>query len=789
MTPHPPAPPMTSGGIPRPYRGPGLLLVVPAALMALLSLVVPTGQTIVRSFQRGGGILSGEPRSAGLHNYGELLAHSAFWKALVFSLSLAVLPILVILLVGPLLAAALDRAGTWPRRVGRVLLSLPLVVFSPVAVAAAWLTGQLDGGVATAFGRLRDIGTWSPTVPLITAAAMFGFLCGLALLVFLPVMRGRAQGRPLTPTMMAVGAITVLAAIAVALQAFSIDLTLTFGKQSTLSTLQYRASFQYLDVGSGAATSTLTGLILGVLGVLATIIAIRTGLRIELGPRETADPAADPRPEGGGRAVIGILALVAVVAVTILCSWPWLSALFSGGHTPPLRPSAARVYANTWIPPLLGAIVSVGTAYLAALGIGGLRPLGRTSEWLLLPFAPWLFVGIMPLSVSGFDNARRLHLLNHFLVLVPPILLSVPSLLVLTLFCRTRAARWRAQGAGDAQSFVRLVALPALPLAVLMGGATTLFGANGLLWPFVVGTGNSAQTAPVALLRQMSQFGGAQNLPYGAVTPLVMVVLTLLILATLQVLYLDRLVITTGPAGEPGSDNLPGAMPMRTQQPQWPGPAPTARHHNTPPNPAPTLPHRARTYHPLARTAPHHSTPLSPEPTVLHPAHPDSTARRASTAHPDSTVHRANTVHLASPTSTACPLRPASPARRTSPTSTVHPVRRASRASTARPDSTVRPGSTACPAHRTSTANGHPPSSPRPLTGHIRHRRLTPTTIRTPAPLSPTQPALAHQSPTHPAPTRPAPAHQNQAHQSLARPALTRPNLAITEDPAPDLRT
>jgi ABC-type sugar transport system permease subunit len=571
MTPHPPAPPMTGGGVPRSYRGPGLLLVVPAALMALLSLVVPTGQTIVRSFQEGGGVLGRSPRSAGLHNYDEMLTNDAFWKALAFSLSLAVLPIVVILLVGPLLAAALDRAGTWPRRVGRVLLSLPLVVFSPVAIAGAWFSGQLDGGVATAFGRLRDTGPWSPTVPLITAASMFGFLCGLALLVFLPVMRGRTQGRPLTPTMLAVGAITILAAVAVALQAFTIDLTLTYGKQATLSTLQYRVSYQTFDIGGGAAISTLTGLMLGVLGVLATIIAVRTGLRVELGPRETDGMAAGPRPGPGGRPIIGILTLVAVAAVTILCSWPWLSALFSSGHTQPLRPSAARVYANTWIPPLLGAIISVGTAYLAALGIGGLRPLGRKSEWLLLPFAPWLFVGVMPLSFTDFDNARRLHLLNHFLVLVPPILLSVPSLLVLTLFCRTRSTRWRAQNTTGAQSFARLVALPALPLAALMGGVTVLFGAQGLLWPLVAGTRNTTQTAPVALLQQLSQLGSTQNLPYTLATPLVMVVLTLLALSTLQVLYLDRLVISTGPTKDP-ANTPPGAIPWPTQQPQWPAP-------------------------------------------------------------------------------------------------------------------------------------------------------------------------------------------------------------------------
>ena len=107
-----------------------------------------------------------------------------------------------------------------------------------------------------------------------------------------------------------------------------------------------------------------------------------------------------------------------------------------------------------WLLPVLGAIVSVGTAFLAALGIGGLRPLGRHSEWLLLVFSPWLFVGVAPLSIAGFDNARHLGLLNHFIGLVPPVLLSVPSLLVLTLFCRTRAARSRC-ASGRARSACR----------------------------------------------------------------------------------------------------------------------------------------------------------------------------------------------------------------------------------------------------------------------------------------------------------------------------------------------
>jgi ABC-type sugar transport system permease subunit len=537
--------------------------VLPAALTALVTLVVPTGQTLLRSVESGGGVLGRPAHVVGLANYTHLLGTDAFWRALFFSLSLAVLPLLVLLLAGPALAAALDRAGTRARRAGRVLLSLPLVVFSPVAIAVGWLSAQSDGGIATAFGSLRRPGTLSPTLTLITAAAMFGFLCGLALLVFLPVLRGR--GRPVTPVMITVGAITALAAVAVALQALTLDLVMIGGSQPTLAALEYRSAFAYFNLGGAAAIATVTGLMLAVLGVLATVIAVRTGLRIEL-----EEPAAGSatRPGGGGRLLVAVLAVAVVLGVTVVLSWPWLSALFSDRPTAPLRPSTARVFANTWVPPLLGAVVSVGTAYLAALGIGGLRPLGRQSEWLLLPFAPWLFVGTGPLSVADYDNARHLGLVNHFLGLVPPILLSVPSLLVLTLFCRTRAARWRARQAEGAGAFVRAVAVPALPLAALMGGVTVLFGAHGILWPLLMGTGVTTQTAPIALFRQVSEFalGSATRIA----TPLFLVIVLFLALAALQVLYLDRLVITTGPAGEDG--DAPGGALVPAARLALPGP-------------------------------------------------------------------------------------------------------------------------------------------------------------------------------------------------------------------------
>ncbi|MEV5747516.1 hypothetical protein AB0L00_06825 [Actinoallomurus sp. NPDC052308] len=176
MAPHPPAPTVTGRPVGDRYRGAGLLLTIPAALLALVTLVVPTGQTIVRSLQDSQ-IFGPSHKFVGLENYSKLLEQGYFWRALGFWLLLALVPVLVAVLVGPALAAALDGAGTWPRRIGRVLMSLPLVVFSPVAVAVAWHMGQAGAGgsgIAKIFGRIDSPDKAFGVIPLVTAAATFG---------------------------------------------------------------------------------------------------------------------------------------------------------------------------------------------------------------------------------------------------------------------------------------------------------------------------------------------------------------------------------------------------------------------------------------------------------------------------------------------------------------------------------------------------------------------------------------------------------------------------------------
>ncbi|MFG2072986.1 carbohydrate ABC transporter permease [Nonomuraea maritima] len=569
----------------------GWLLAVPALLGALITLVLPTAQTIWLSFQSGGVLR--DISYAGPANYAELLGGSEFWRALGFTLSLTVIPLLVTVVVGPLLALALDRAGTWPRRAGRIALSLAVVTFAPVGIAAAWMRGLTPNasGVVTLAEGLREAATAPGTLRLIVAAATFGVVCALALIAYLPVLRGGSPGL----AMLAVTIMLAFAVVAVGLQAFSFGMVLTHGgpqrATETLAGLSYDYAFRLAEFGPGAAVSTLTWVILAALGIAATLVAVAFRLRITLTSPDAAPDSdariraehAAPSPYGvgapagaspyGGGAVfpgaapalrpewssgpvkdlppapvppvrrasgpvavaVGVTTLIVVVAVGLVCAWPWIDGVLASPGSPA---GELQAQVNTWVPALVGAIVSVGVAYLGALGIGGLRPIGRYSEWLLLLFAPWLFAGTGVLGGANWQNMLNLDLVDTFPALVPPVLVSVPALLVLTLLCRGLSER-----AG--RDFFGGVVLPSLPMAGILAGAVTLVNAHDLLWPMLVAQEPELFTTAVAQAGQLSS-QAVRTPDAGAATPLLVVGVALAALVAAQLLYLDRLAIVRG---------------------------------------------------------------------------------------------------------------------------------------------------------------------------------------------------------------------------------------------------
>jgi ABC-type sugar transport system permease subunit len=513
----------------------GWLLPLPAVVLAVLTLVVPTVRTVIASFSSET-LLPGAPaENVGFDNYG---AMHGFWSSLSFALSLVAVPTVVAVVVAPLVAAALNWAGAWARWAARIVLSLTIVVFSPVALSIAWMRDLRDDPT-----RLADLDLAGGALRSVTAMMTFGVVLAVGLMIFLPVFRARR--RPAWPALFATAGVAVLGMVAIGLQQFTVPFVLTnFGPRDVTTTpvgLMYAGSFRQLRIGVGAAVATTLLVILAVLGVAAMLVVILTRLRVSLVPlrRQPQDVRVNP-----GAIVLAALVLAAVVTAIVLTAAPWFDAL--SGPTPD-GPSGTQ--GRTWGPAILGALSSVGAAYLAALGISGLRPLGRHSEWLLMAFAPWLFVGVAPLSIEFYKSVREGGGIDTTGALTPPILVSVVSLVIIAVLCRGQSEHWRRQvaaGTPAGPAFFTTVVLPTLPLAGLLFVVGVFFSAQDLLWPLLVSGTPDHETSVLTLVRASMSLGQS-DFSVASATPLVAVVLGALAVVAVQLLHLDRMVAATGP--------------------------------------------------------------------------------------------------------------------------------------------------------------------------------------------------------------------------------------------------
>ncbi|MFL6077441.1 MAG: hypothetical protein ACJ73S_29105 [Mycobacteriales bacterium] len=541
----------------------GLVLVVPALLLWIFTLLIPTIRTVWRStrhqdlFGRGTG-------HAG--NYSATF-NAGYWKAVDATLLWAVGPLVAVAVVAPALAFLAWRSGNGLRRTVLVLLALPIATFTP----AGWAVAQILPGHHTVF----DARHHNSSARLFFWTATFALACALATMLYLAALRRWAPG-PWAPgrmgALIAVWVVLTLAAVAFTAQSFTTQYV--FGvsaKQGPLQSFQYREAFVLFGLGPAEATATMTLIGLAVLGLAAGLVVVFSRMRIQVEPTVatpvTSTPAGppalqkqDPPAQAGPAAVpprrpdpavlvVGSVLLAGVLVVTGWALWPWFSLAFQSGvsnHTV----SASTRLKNTYLPPLIGTLIQVPAAFLAALGIGALRPLGRWSELLLVPFLPWLFVTVGPLSMTFFTDAGNGHDLNKFSTLIPRILLSVPALVLLTALCRGQAVRWRAArlaGQPSGATFWRGVVAPALPLVLLLAGVQFLFTAQDVSWPAVAAAAPKHLTGPMLLFQQAEQFSVSRRLPVAWALPGLVLVVSAIGLIALLVAYVDRLSIRTGP--------------------------------------------------------------------------------------------------------------------------------------------------------------------------------------------------------------------------------------------------
>ncbi len=397
----------------------GIVLLLPAAALCALTQLWPTMGTLAMSFQDIQ-VIGGDTTWVGTDNYGALFERGPLSGAFLFAAALAFTRVLAVAVVPPALGWAIARLRGGPATLARGLATLPMIVYLPGAFGLAWFLTLI--GLQASLGRVPVLTdpTLAPLFLVVIdglAALAFGATAGVVL--FGAAARSRQPGKWMLTAWLAL----VVTAAALGWQVVDLPLVLTGGGPASATMtpvyVAYRLFAQNQQFGPGAAVVTLTLIPVLGLGLLAGIglAILRPGLT--LGEKD-----AEAKPSSGLAVVVSIGAslIVAIAVLTLVVIY--LVPLGAGGASRPLLERYAdgglAIWSDSWLSPLGGVAVNLLVAVLGAYAIGVLRPLGRQSLWLLVPFAPWFFVGP---DLHAFDWIlidRSLGVLGTWVALIPP---------------------------------------------------------------------------------------------------------------------------------------------------------------------------------------------------------------------------------------------------------------------------------------------------------------------------------------------------------------------------------
>ncbi|MFL7794649.1 MAG: hypothetical protein AB8I69_21070 [Anaerolineae bacterium] len=553
-------------------------LLLPAVVCCVSLLVLPTLGTIAQSLFDVDVMTA--PSFVGGDNYAHLFQDRRFSEALGFTLSSVAVRVAVVAVVPLLLALAVNEFGRVVRIPVRLLFTIPLALFAPMITALTWrLALDPRGGLMSAVSRslelppqswLRDSGVAKSVFLSADGLTTFGLACGVGLILYLAALRGSDKEAPswkaVRKPLIVSWVVGLLATIALAPQSFVLSYVLTGGgpggATTTLGFYQYIVTFQRFGFGIGAASNTVSLAVAILLGLGVGLIAVLTGLRLERVPK---GKEVGLITRGGQRKVIAVLLLLVMVFIgctgCLLSTLPRLWNVVDSFGSPdayaealqgPSPAPVGKAWANTVLPPLVMIyLFQIPIAYVAALGIGALRPLKERSEWLLLLFSPWLFVTVGQLSPVAFLILSRLGLMNTISAQLPPLLFSVPVLFILTLFFKGQEPRWRAalaEGQPSVKAFFSTLILPSLPLAVLLACGSLLISMQDLLWPLVNLVNPGRWTMPLVLAYMSGAAPGAMPALMASIVlfGLPVFLFFFLIFGLFQAFYLDRLALVAG---------------------------------------------------------------------------------------------------------------------------------------------------------------------------------------------------------------------------------------------------
>jgi hypothetical protein len=494
------------------------LLVLPVAAL-VIAYVLPTIRTITMSFQDYN--LLDNPAPVDGDNYRALIQ-------LLDALAALIAPTLAMILAGaviaPLIAWCVHRAGAATRTAARVLWSATAVLFAPAAMTAAWTVDRMAS-------------EYTPPTVLDWVPFVSGLALGAGALAALAAFRGGSASGRTASTVVTTAGLVALAATAATLQTFTFATMTGLRPNQVPLMLVYTHGFNRLQFGHAAATSTVLLAILAALGIAAALLVALTRLRIEVTP-----DAGEPRRFRPLAGIAAILLLTLTGSGVIVNLWPWLTRMGGTGRDAPYPASELMFY--TWVPALLTTALAVIAAAAGGFAIGALRPLGDQSRWLLMPFAPWLFVGTGPLVLAHYDTLRDAGGLGYFSALPPRAWIAVPALFVFTaLFWGLEDRRRQAAAQGLPRANLA-VARGAWPMVALVAMAVWLVNANDSFWQ-IVNYDHERPTAFMAAsmeLQMHMRAGDVAGLGY----PMPFLVAFGSAAVLLAVFYLPRLAIRTG---------------------------------------------------------------------------------------------------------------------------------------------------------------------------------------------------------------------------------------------------
>jgi hypothetical protein len=479
-------PPQTAPQSSTALRIVGSVLLLVILSIALVNLVLPTILTIRDSFYNVQ-IISRSAPFIGLQNYAKLISDPSLWQAIKHFLLNSLVQIVIVSLVPLILSLAVQQQSKRVRSILNALFSLPIAFYAPVSAMLLITIGYQQFELASILSILNSL-------------LSFGIAASLGLFWYGAIWRSNQAAIPPSqqrgPVLIS-WLVSVMLVLAINLQSFMGEHL--FNQANSFGSLYFRHFFMFFQVGVAQALASMLICALALLGLAASILIIASGLRIF---RLSSMPEA--RPEGS-LAGTNLIRLIIAGAIFLLSLWPvlLLFADFPDGQSS----SLARNLGPNILGSLLGAgfstVIQLGLAYLAALAIGAMRPLGRQSEWLLLLFAPWLFVGVLPLLGQYFLTARELGLLNSWFALISPIALNIPLLFLFTLFFKGQAYN---QSAED--GFFRRFILPSWPLVLTSAVVLLLVGWRSLVWNFILSNGPEYWNIQTAQLATSMRGGG-----------------------------------------------------------------------------------------------------------------------------------------------------------------------------------------------------------------------------------------------------------------------------------------